>query len=147
MKKAGDILRGLLSDKQAAKAGEWSNFFSGWQKLAGTDIAAHSRVNDVERGVVIVEVDHPGWLQILQMKKAKILADMKRRYPELGIENMRIFVGNGIRNEGPDTGNKHPGSTSAGTDRSLKKRETETSPEYLRFKEMLERLRKVKDGR
>ena len=143
MKKAGDVLRGFLTDEQAAAAGRWSTFFSGWQKIAGTDIAAHSRVRDVKSGVVIVEVDHPGWLQMLQMKKEQILADMKKTYPELGIDNIRIFVG-----DSESIGRDKPGSKAV-DDTTLKgrgpqkRRHDESSPEYQRFKAMLERLRKT----
>ena len=139
MKKAADILRGLLGNEQAAIAGRWSAFFSGWEKLVGTDIASHSRVIDVKRGVVIVEVDHPGWLQVLQMKREQILTGMKKSYPALGIENMRIFVGDGkAEDEDRDHDEEETTpSSQAGIDRE----EVENSEEYQRFKQMLERLR------
>jgi predicted nucleic acid-binding Zn ribbon protein len=139
MKKASDILRGLLTDKQAAAAGEWSSFFSGWQKIAGTDIAAHSRVNDVKRGVVVIEVDHPGWLQILQLKKEKILQTMQRNYPELGIENIRIFVGNS-KPRGQSESEKER-MISSKTYTTAERRAVENTPEYRKFKAMLKRLR------
>ena len=131
MKKAGDILRGILPDDQAAAATRWSSFFSGWQKIVGTDIAAHSRVVEVQSGVVIVEVDHPGWLQLLQIKKSKILSDMKRRYPELGIHNIRVFVGS-VKKTAPPR------------EKTPAKEPPRESEEYLRFKEMLTRLRNTR---
>ena len=100
MRKAADILGTILGEQEARLAGEWSTFFKGWRALAGDDIAAHSRVRDVKQGVVIVEVDHPGWLQMLQMKKGKILECMKKRYPELEIRDIHIFLGAGASGGG-----------------------------------------------
>ena len=109
----------------------------------GTDIAAHSRVVDVKQGVVIVEVDHPGWLQVLQMKKAKILTEMKKRYPALGIENMRIFVADTGRDDNCRA-EKSDADSAGPADGGVDREQVENSVEYQRFKEMLERLRKTR---
>lgn len=139
MKKAADILRGLLGNEQAAIAGRWSAFFSGWEKLVGTDIASHSRVIDVKRGVVIVEVDHPGWLQVLQMNREQILTGMKKSYPSLGIQNMRVFVGDGkVEEKDQDSDDE---ATTSSLQNDIDREEVENSEEYQRFKQMLERLR------
>jgi hypothetical protein len=49
-------------------------------------------VLDVNRGSVIVEVDHPGWSQQLQMIRKKAIHELAGRFPELGIKNMIIRV-------------------------------------------------------
>jgi len=72
----------------AAKAGSWSRFFGSWERAAGERLSAHSRPVDVRNGIVIVEADHPGWVQLLQLDQKRILDAIKRTFPELGISGI-----------------------------------------------------------
>ena len=47
--------------------------------------AVHSRIKELERGLLLVEADHPGWIQILQTKQQELLTAVRRRYPELDV--------------------------------------------------------------
>lgn len=88
VKKASDLVSALVSPK-AAKAGEgWLGFFSAWAEVAGERAAAHTRIADVDKGIVVVEADHPGWIQTLQFSQSKILAELKRRYPKLELRGI-----------------------------------------------------------
>jgi hypothetical protein len=37
-----------------------------------------------------VEVDHPGWLQMLHMKKDRILRQITKEFPDLSVENLQM---------------------------------------------------------
>jgi len=81
-------------DVNKLKQGEhYSSFFSSWPRVVGPRLAAHSRVADVDKGLLIVEADHPGWIQLLQMRQSSILEDVSRQYPELGLRGIlfRLF--------------------------------------------------------
>jgi hypothetical protein len=84
-RKASEIIGTILSPDVAAKAGSWSRFFGSWERAAGERLSAHSRPVDVRNGIVIVEADHPGWVQLLQLEQKRILDAIKRSFPELGI--------------------------------------------------------------
>lgn len=84
-RKASEIIGTILSPEVAAKAGSWSRFFGSWERAAGERLSAHSRPVDVRNGIVIVEADHPGWVQLLQLDQKRILDTIKRSFPELGI--------------------------------------------------------------
>jgi hypothetical protein len=84
-RKASEIIGTILSPEVAAKAGSWSRFFASWERAAGERLSAHSRPVDVRNGIVIVEADHPGWVQLLQLDQRRILEAIKRSFPELGI--------------------------------------------------------------
>ena len=133
MKKAGAILKTILGNNEALRGETWTTFFRGWTAVAGEDIAAHSQVKDVVRGSVLVEVDHPGWLQMLQLKKNIILTKMQKAFPELGIVDIRCFVGS---RQPENENNKQSGSmdNSHTVDNQ--------SQEYKEFKSLLTRLRK-----
>ncbi|MBA7621137.1 hypothetical protein ES703_28494 [subsurface metagenome] len=89
MKKAGEILKSLLDEEGKRNAHLYSSFFRGWQKIVGTSLAEHSRVYDIKNKILLVEVDHPGWLQRLHFKKRAILRLVRKLYPELDIHDLK----------------------------------------------------------
>lgn len=99
MKKASDILSQFLDHAQLEKARTYNSFFRSWKSIVGTDIASHSRVKEIEKGKLIVEADHPGWAQKIEWKKRGILRDVKRRYPELAISEIRVWIVDSIQIE------------------------------------------------
>jgi len=111
MKKAGDIITALLRERfgseyiDAARA--TTGLFSSWVQIVNEtwsqsgqensdspgffDIpaaAVHSRIKELERGILLIEADHPGWIQILQTKQSGLLSAVQRRYPELNIRGI-----------------------------------------------------------
>jgi hypothetical protein len=82
----------ILSPATAAKADEWSSFFGFWGKAAGENLASHSRPVDVRNGIVFIEADHPGWIQLLQMDQNRILETIRRTFPQLGISGIAFKI-------------------------------------------------------
>ena len=138
LKKAADILKAVLGDQAARQGENWSSFFRGWAAIAGDDIAAHSQVKDVKRGSVIVEVDHPGWLQMLQLEKAAILKSIQGHYPELEIRDIRCFLRWNNENA-PAPVELHERPPAPETDMNTE--------EYREFRALLDRLRGMPEGR
>ncbi|MCL2044412.1 MAG: DUF721 domain-containing protein [Treponema sp.] len=96
IKRVGEIFSTLFDDTQMKMAGEYSAFFSCWNDLVAKNnipaAAAHSRIKTVEKGLVWIEVDHPGWKQILQTKKSKLLSDFHYRFPKMDISGISIVL-------------------------------------------------------
>jgi len=90
MDKAGDLLNSFLSFYHLDKGEVYVSFFSRWRELVGDDIASHARTVDIKKGALVVEVDHPGWMQLRQLKQAEILKTIERRYPELRIRYIHM---------------------------------------------------------
>ena len=101
MKKAGDVLSELFRDKFGKSFEEFNrkSIFSSWEKIIeevwpkkeeDNYVAAHSKIRELEKGVLCVEADHPGWVQILGTKKTDILLAAQRQFPELEIKNINI---------------------------------------------------------
>lgn len=92
MDKAGDILKSFFSFYHLDRGEAYVSFFSRWRELVGDDIASHARTVDIKKGALVVEVDHPGWMQLLQIRQAEILRTIERRFPELNIRciHMRL---------------------------------------------------------
>ena len=92
MEKAGDVLRSLLGASDLERGERIGGLFRGWESVAGEPLAAHSRVVEIERGCVVVEVDHPGWFQTFRFSEKRILEELGRRYPDLGIRGIKVRV-------------------------------------------------------
>jgi hypothetical protein len=92
IKKASEILAGFLDNAQLEKAENYNSFFRSWKTIVGLDIASHTRVHEIEGWKLIVQADHPGWAQKIEWKKRSILKEIGKRYPELGIRDIRIWI-------------------------------------------------------
>ena len=108
MKKAGDILADILGGIHF-EGEAFVSFFNSWEKIAGTDISNHSHLSDLKNGILYVEVDHPGWMQLIQLKKREILKKTRTMYPQLEIKDIRIFLVKD-RKKLPSNGGKHAGN-------------------------------------
>jgi hypothetical protein len=92
VKKAAEILARILDEKGREIGTTYSSVFGGWSWIVGESLAEHSRVYEVKNRNLFVEVDHPGWMQLLLMKKPQILRSVKRKYSALNIRDVKIKV-------------------------------------------------------
>ena len=96
MKRVGDVLSVIFDEGLSKKARGYSAVFSCWKDLAEKNgIAAasdHSWIKSLDKGLVWIEVDHPGWKQILQTKESKLLSDFRYRFPEMDISGISIVL-------------------------------------------------------
>ena len=96
MKRVGDVLSAIFDEDLLQKVKGYSSLFSCWKDLTeknGIAAAAdHSCIQSLERGLVWIEVDHPGWKQILQTKESKLLSDFRYRFPEMDISGISIVL-------------------------------------------------------
>ena len=113
MRKAGDIVSSMFSEGFESgfmeTARSTADMFSSWDKIVaelwpagGVDgkedvqtASMHSNIRNLERGLLLVEADHPGWIQILQTRQAELLSSVQRRYPELGIKGIAFRLSRG----------------------------------------------------
>ena len=93
MKKASDLINAMMDNLlQNDAQREAVSLFSAWSKIAGVNEGAHSKIEEIENGVVYVKVDHPGWLQKLELKRSGILKKLQKNYPELSISSVRFML-------------------------------------------------------
>jgi hypothetical protein len=82
MKRAGELLASFFDQQTFGAARDYSDLFSSWRSIAGDTLAAHSRIRELEHSVLLVEADHPGWVQILQTVEKNLLDALRRRFPD-----------------------------------------------------------------
>ena len=89
MRKIGDVLRDFLKERGWPAEDPYAPLFRGWGEIAGPELGSRTRVVEVEDGVIVVEVDHPGWLQMLLLKKRSLLEAARKAVPGGRIEDLR----------------------------------------------------------
>ena len=110
MKKAADILARVLDDKNSKLARSYTSIFGGWEQIVGPSLAEHSRIYEIANRNLFIEVDHPGWMQLLLMRKQQILRIVKRKAPSLNVDDIRIKVNLSYSNTIPEPGESQPDS-------------------------------------
>jgi len=93
MKKVGDLLKEFMREKGWLEGNPYDPLFRDWATIAGESLAGHARLVDVHNRVLLVEVDHPGWLLMAQLRKAALLEAARAHAPLAGIEGLRFRVG------------------------------------------------------
>jgi hypothetical protein len=92
MRTAGELLPLILDEKIIKKAQTHSALASSWAGITERNkipaAADHSRILDLDHGVLHIETDHPGWLQIFQIKQDTLLTSVKARFPDLAISGI-----------------------------------------------------------
>jgi hypothetical protein len=101
MKRAGDLLRSFFEEVQfnrdsLTNGRMTANLFTSWAAAAkAVDIsvaADHSRVRELEHKVLVIEAEHPGWVQLLQTKQSQLLEYVQRKFPELHIQGISFCL-------------------------------------------------------
>lgn len=107
MRKAEEILARLL-EKGPAGAPAFHSLFGGWQEIAGPSLAEHCRAYEVRHHSLLVEADHPGWMQLFLMQKKPILARIRQRFPQLDLRDIKVRVNPARAGQGSG-GGRSPG--------------------------------------
>lgn len=90
--RAGDVLKSFFDKLVPQEASGYNRFFSGWDQIAGEKMSFHVRPRDILNGDLILEADHPGWIQQVRMRQEGLLGAIRREYPELEIRRIRVTI-------------------------------------------------------
>ena len=101
MKRAGEILAVFFEKETIKKAEEIGDFFSPsiWSELLEScklsQGVSHSRIVDLDNSILLIEADHPGWIQLLQTKKRDLLNAVRHRFPEIPLKGISFRLSKG----------------------------------------------------
>ncbi|MDA8425755.1 MAG: DUF721 domain-containing protein [Treponema sp.] len=88
IKNISSLLTAFFDHETVRQGKRYADVFGGWTRIAGDRLAAHSRIVEIERNFLIVEAEHPGWIQLLQLRQSELLASVQRRFPELSLRGI-----------------------------------------------------------
>lgn len=90
----GTLLKQVLGSQGLAERLSRYQAWLIWDKLVGEQIARRARPLRIRQGVLEVQVDHPVWMQQLQMLKPKILEKLHQQIPNVGISDIYLRKSN-----------------------------------------------------
>lgn len=92
------VINNVFNVIQLDSAGQAHKILSAWEKVLlsikaynpneGQNLVSHSRIVDLKNGILLIEADHPGWIELLQMRKKYILKGMQMRAPDMEIKTL-----------------------------------------------------------
>lgn len=92
------VISNVFNGIQLDSAGKAHRIISSWEKVLlsiksynpneGQNLVSHSRIVDFKNGVLLIEADHPGWIELLQMRKKYILKGMQMKSPDMDIKTL-----------------------------------------------------------
>ncbi|MBQ9495711.1 MAG: DUF721 domain-containing protein [Treponema sp.] len=95
---AADMIMHVFSRLDKNSLEQSNKLFGSWQTVVskiksqertyGEQLVAHTEPLDLKNGVLLVEADHPGWIQILQLYSNFIITGLQHKAPELGITSL-----------------------------------------------------------
>lgn len=95
---SAQMIMKVFNNLSAQDMEEYGKAQKAWQETVskisvnGEKLAAHSSVADLKNGILLIESDHPGWNQMLQMHKKFILTGMNRLCGGMKIESLAFKV-------------------------------------------------------
>jgi hypothetical protein len=153
IKDVSSLLSSFFDEDKLRRGERYSDFFSSWPHIVGARLAAHSRVADVDRGLLVVEVEHPGWIQLLQLRQSSILEDTAKCFPELALRGIVFRLSDHGKDRRPEEGKAARTEASELDQRELSELsnpETEKKLEDIddpEFKTLMSGLRKTMLGK
>ncbi|MBO4508561.1 MAG: DUF721 domain-containing protein [Spirochaetaceae bacterium] len=109
----------------------------------GSQLADHSKIIEFKNGTLFVETDHPTRIQLFQFYKDFILKELKKKYPELKIQNVSFFIGK----QKKEVSEGLRDITSEELDKAIEKRTGNFTEEVIeQTKEIPENIKKMFEG-
>jgi predicted nucleic acid-binding Zn ribbon protein len=88
----GDALRAALARLPASTGLVHYPIWAEWSATVGPTIAAHARPAQLRRGVLIVSVDGPEWMQELQFVKRELCAKLNARLGSTVVRDVYLVL-------------------------------------------------------
>ena len=92
--KVGALLKQVLGNQGLGEQLSRYQAWLVWDQLVGEQIAQRARPLRLRQNVLEVQVDHPVWMQQLQMLKPKILEKINQQIPNAGITDIYLRKSN-----------------------------------------------------
>ncbi|MDR2808337.1 MAG: DUF721 domain-containing protein [Spirochaetaceae bacterium] len=89
MRRAGEILSAVMDEYLFKRVQTQKQLSSSWVQIAAHEriaaIVDHSRIVELDLSILLIEADHPAWIQLLQAKQHQVLKSFQDTFPELSI--------------------------------------------------------------
>jgi predicted nucleic acid-binding Zn ribbon protein len=96
MAKISSVLSKMFGKENIYAAKKNKSIFDSWDYILEKTFLTmngaenHSRVVNFSNGILTIEADHTGWIQIIQTEKNKILGIINQNFQELRVEEIEV---------------------------------------------------------
>lgn len=87
------ILCKVIGKIEKQGPGKKEKILKTWKKIAGEKATSHTRPVGIRRNVLTIEIDSSTWLYELNLKKRKLLKDIKKELAQYKIEDIKFRMG------------------------------------------------------
>ena len=91
----GDVLRAALGRLPEAQRLADHAVWSHWDAVVGPTLARHARPERLRRGVLVVAVDSPEWMQELQFLKHELRERLNARLGRSAVRDVFLVLASG----------------------------------------------------
>lgn len=91
-KSVSELLNILLAKLKCDPQSSQGTLIRQWVDIAGSDLAAHSKIIDFKGSTLYVQADHSTWAQMLMLRRAAMLQAITKHYPDLGVQKIVIIT-------------------------------------------------------
>jgi hypothetical protein len=102
VRSAKELIEKIFDKDTANKAGVYSTLFGSWASVVGDRTASHTHIVELKGSVLLVEADHPSWVQIVQSNSKKYLKALSKICPDLEIHAISLFCSHNLAKK-PET--------------------------------------------
>lgn len=92
MRRIDELLTRFLDRIGQSEGTLYVGMFRSWRRIVGDRIADHAEPVDIRSHALVVEADHPGWVQMVMMERTRIIRRINREFPQLGITGLHVRV-------------------------------------------------------
>ena len=86
-----DIVRGVIKNIAQEKPTNHEKLERTWKEILNQQERAHTQIVQFRQGQVWIAVDSPAWVYALNMKKGKLLEQLRQQLPE--IQGLHFKIG------------------------------------------------------
>lgn len=90
--KLGEILEQALNKWEFAPKLRRYEVMEHWEEVVGEKIATKSRAKCLQGNILVIEVDHPAWVQELNLLKPMLLKKIAAQHRKAGIKDIRFVL-------------------------------------------------------
>jgi hypothetical protein len=87
------VMSDISRNQNLAESDKVFRFFP---DAVGEEALAHCRIRDLEKDLLVIEVDHPAWIQQMGFQKRSILAYYHEKVPKVPLADIRFILGKAV---------------------------------------------------
>ncbi|MBO5236939.1 MAG: DUF721 domain-containing protein [Spirochaetaceae bacterium] len=114
------VINSISKNIDATKFKNIKNIYDEWENIllsikstvlpeAGRKMFDHSEIIDIKDGVMLIEIDHPGWKQLFETYRTYILKGLNMKIPQVPVDTIIYRLKKGevkIKPKTPETSEK-----------------------------------------